>query len=115
MQQLRSDETGGEVAVTEPEPVRRSQLHELLERSVGLSLYAEAALFVDHTGEPVGHEIGVGRDMQAEGRDVVRRVGDHGKAVFAEHVEQAPGELCAPGASRKQDDQGFRRWSFVFA
>ena len=58
-----------------------------------------AALLVDHTGHPVGDEIGVGGDVEPERGDVVAGVGDHGEAVGAEQVEQPAGELRTTGAA----------------
>jgi NADPH-dependent F420 reductase len=64
---------------------------------------ATRTLGVDFAAEPVGDEVGVGGDVDAEGLDVVAGVGDHGQ-LGADLLLQAGAELGAAGAAGEDDD-----------
>ena len=101
-QALGAHEARRKVAVAEPEPVRHPGGLERLHHLPGVVAQAPAAL-VDRVGEPVRHEVGVGRDVDAVDLDVVARVGDDGE--LAGDVEQAAGELGAARAAGQQQRQ----------
>ena len=96
-------EAGREVAVGEPEPVGGAELHEPLEDGRAVALDPPALLLVDLVGEPVGDQVGVGRDVDAEQLDVVGRVRDHRQPV----AQQRP--ACPPRASRRRCRRRARR------
>ena len=60
------------------------------------------AALVDRVGEPVGDEVGVGRDVDAVDLHVVAGVGDHRQVLGADHVEQAARQLRAAGAAGEE-------------
>ena len=67
-------EAGREVAVGEPEPVRRAELDLRRSNTVNASSrIPQPRLLVDLIGQPVGAEVGIGGDVDAEGLDVVAR------------------------------------------
>jgi hypothetical protein len=98
-QPLGADQAHRQVPVAEPEPVWPPGPLERLHHLPGVVAQPPAAL-VDLVGEPVGHEIGVGGDVDPVHLDVVARVGDHGQ-LFAD-VQQAARELRSARASRQQ-------------
>ena len=73
VEELAAVEAGGEVAVGEAEPVRRAEPGEALEDGEGVVADPPAALGVDFAAQPVGDEVGVGGDVDAERLDVVGR------------------------------------------
>ena len=64
---------------------------------------APAALLVDFAAEPVGDEVGVGGDVDAERLDVVAGVGDH-RQVGADLLLHPGGEFGAAGAAGEEGD-----------
>src|SRR5262249_29783416 len=105
VEQLGSHQAGREVGVAEPKPAGSAELDEPFERVERLALDPEPAPLGDHAREPVGDEVGIGRDMKAEGGDVVASAGDDGELVRAEQVEHAAREPRATGAAGEKDDQ----------
>ena len=104
VQQRRSQQAGGEILVAELEPVGRADPDQLLEGVVRVVADSVAALLVDHVGEPVGDQVGVGGDVQAECGDVVAGVGDHRQLVRLERVGEPARQLGAAGAAGQQRD-----------
>jgi hypothetical protein len=62
----------------------------------GVAAQPEAAL-VDLVGQPVGDQVGIGRDVDAVDLHVVPGIGDDDQVVAL--VDQPPGELGAARAS----------------
>ena len=94
---------GGEVAVGEPEPVRRPELDQPLEGGEAVVADPPAALLVDLARQPVGDQVRVGGDVDAEGLDVVAGVGDHRQvACRAAPASRRPAwrRRCLPPAAR---------------
>ena len=100
-EELAPVQAGGEVAVGEPEPARRAEPLQPLEDGELVVADAPAALLVDFAAQPVGDQVGVGGDVDAERLDVVAGVGDH-REVGADLVLDAGGELGAAGAAGEQ-------------
>ena len=103
VEELAPVEAGGEVAVGEAEPVRRAEPREALEDGEAVVADPPAALLVDFAAQPVGDEVGVGGDVDAEHLDVVAGVGDH-RQVGADLLLHPGGELGAAGAAGEQRD-----------
>ena len=101
--ELAPVEAGGEVAVGEAEPARGAEPLQALEDGEGVVADTPAALLVDFAAEPVGDEVGVGRDVDAERLDVVAGVGDH-REVGAELLLHPRSELGAAGAAGEERD-----------
>ena len=79
----------------------------------GVALDAPAALLVDQAGEPVGAEVGVGRDVEAVDLAVVGGVRDDREVGVEERLH--PGrELRAAGAPGEEAtlvDRSHSQWS----
>ena len=95
-------EAGGQVKVGQREPVGRTEPGEPFEDLEGVVLDAPAAYLVHLVSEPVGDEVGIGRDVDPEGLDVVTRVGDDGE-VRSDHRLHAGRQLGASSPSREED------------
>ena len=98
---LRADQAHRQVAVAEAEPGGRPARSSAPITSQVSSRMPVAAL-VDHVGEPVGHEVRVGRDVHAVDLHVVAGVGDHRQVGRADHVEQPAGELGPAGPAGEE-------------
>src|SRR6185436_13448811 len=103
VEELAPVEAGGEVAVGETEPARRPEPAQPLEDREAVVLQAPAALLVDFAAQPVGDEVGIGGDVDAERLDVVAGVGDHAE-LGAELLLHAGGEL---GTTSTSSEQGY--------
>ena len=103
LEELAPVEAGGEVAVGEAEPARRAEPLQALEDGEGVLADPPAALLVDFAAEPVGDEVGVGGDVDAERLDVVAGVGDH-RQFGAELLLHPGAELGAAGAAGEERD-----------
>ena len=91
-------QAGGEVAVGEAEPVGSAEADQAVEGGEGVALDAPAALLVDLAAQPVGDQVGIWGDVEADDLDVVGGVGDHREAG-AEQVLHAGCQLGPAGAS----------------
>ena len=100
---LRPLQAPCEVAIAEVEPHLDAQPAQRVHHREGVVAQTPAAL-VDHTGQPEGDQVGVGRDVRAVDLDVIARVGDHRQPLRAERVGDAPRELRAAGPAGQQDD-----------
>ena len=78
-------------------------LRQALEDGEGVVADPPAALRVDFAAEPVGDEVGVGGDVDAERLDVVAGVGDH-REVGADLLLHPGAEFGAAGAAGEEGD-----------
>ena len=78
-----------QVAVAEIEPRRFPIALQHRQACKGIATDAPAALFVDQPTQGIGHNIDIGRNMQAVEFDVIARIADDGQGVWWDHVDQS--------------------------
>ena len=105
-QKLGPDETHGEVAVAEANQCGGAAALKHVHHLPRVAVQAPAAL-VDRVGQPVGHEVGVGGDVNPVDVHVVTGVGDH--AELAGNARQAAPQ---PGPARAAGEQDYQRGSW---
>ena len=73
-QAARAEQVGGQVPVTQSEPVLAADARQLGQDVPGLAGHAPAGLAIVHAGQGVGHGVDVGADVQAVQHHVVAHV-----------------------------------------
>jgi hypothetical protein len=104
-QQLAAPDVGGEVLVTEREPVRAGLVGgELGPDSEGLRVPPPALVLVDAAAQGVHDGVQVRADPQAEQRDVVARIPDDGDLGLGRGPAQAAKKTGGAHAAREHGD-----------
>src|SRR5215469_105583 len=81
-QQVCAMNMGGEVTVTEQEPVLIAIASQLLHRIVGIVANAPTVCFFNQSSERVGDDIDIGRDMQSVEVAVIAGIDYGGEPVL---------------------------------
>src|SRR5512136_816522 len=100
---------GGEVAVTEIEPIFAAEESEAFEGVEGLAAKAPTFCRINDAGESVGHDIEVGRDFQSMKDDVVTGIDDDGEKAGIHHFIKAEQQF---GGANSTSEAGYFRGLF---
>ena len=102
-QAQRAVQAGGEVAVAEAEPGLVAEARERLHQREAVAREAVAPLAVDATRERVGHDVEVGRDVDAVELAVVAGVHDRGHLLRRHRAHEPAQEARGADAARERD------------